>query len=317
MTGVFEHKKRKQPESNNSIPDNPFEIIPPCTPVNTDSTELRISDDPKKLLALLAAFVGLFTNHSKDDVSSGSAGQDQDQDPSNKILANVALSLGFSAAAAAANGDATPPVNGSIEHLGALRKDEEEEEEEEEDGHQQRSKKQRIIPDSDAESIPDSSQCTPPPTKSEGSTGYSPDSIVSAASVANRSRITRSSDGKLRRQLPMGNPNICENNLAIVHQSVEHPAVKDAFDSVRETLQPILLQKVTRIRKDELTVEFGLETAASIDLLNLVNASIHGLEEISERARLGVTLLEEGQKKVNEGKHILFSAISEIPKRIK
>ncbi|KAI7996992.1 Proteasome activator subunit 4 [Camellia lanceoleosa] len=213
------------------------------------------------------------------------------------------------------NGDATPPVNGSIEHRGALRKDEEEEEEE--DGYRQRSKKQRIILDSDAESIPDSSHCTPPPTKSEGSTGYSPDSIVSAASVANRSRITRSSDGKFRRQLPMGNPNICENNLAIVHQPIEHPAVKEAFDSVRETLQPILLQKVTRIRKDELTVEFGLETAASIDLLNLVNASIHGLEEIGERARLGVTLLEEGQKKVNEGKHILFSAISEIPNRIK
>ncbi|KAI7996635.1 hypothetical protein LOK49_LG10G02196 [Camellia lanceoleosa] len=124
-------------------------------------------------------------------------------------------------------------------------------------------------------------------------------------------------DGKFRRQLPMGNPNFCENNIAIVHQSVEHLAVKEAFDSVRETLQPILLQKVTRIRKDELTVEFGLETAASIDLLNLVNASIHGLEEIGEKARLGVTLLEEGQKKVNEGKHILFSAISEIPNRIK
>ncbi|XP_028106623.1 uncharacterized protein LOC114305698 [Camellia sinensis] len=121
MTGVFEHKKRKQPESNNSIPGNPFEIVnvSPSTPVNTDSTELRISDDPKKLLALLAAFVGLFTNHSKDDVS---AGQDQDQDPPNKILANVALLLGLSAAAAA-NGDATPPVNGSIEHRGALRKD--------------------------------------------------------------------------------------------------------------------------------------------------------------------------------------------------
>ncbi|CAL5420289.1 unnamed protein product [Camellia sinensis] len=277
MTGVFEHKKRKQPESNNSIPGNPFEIVnvSPSTPVNTDSTELRISDDPKKLLALLAAFVGLFTNHSKDDVS---AGQDQDQDPPSKILANVALLLGLSAAAAA-NGDATPPVNGSIEHRGALRKDEEEEEEEE-DGYRQRSKKQRIILDLDAESIPDSSQCTPPPTKSEGSTGYSPDSIVSAASVANRSRITRSSEGKFRRQLPVGNPNICENNLAIVHQPVEHPAVKEAFDSVRETLQPILLQKVTRIRKDELTVEFGLETTASIDLLNLVNASIHGLEEI-------------------------------------
>ncbi|KAI7998185.1 hypothetical protein LOK49_LG10G02174 [Camellia lanceoleosa] len=317
MAGVSEQKKRKQPESNNSIPGNPFEIVnvSPSNPVNTDSTELRISDDPKKLLALLAAFVGLFTNHSKDDVPSGSAGQDQDQDPPNKILANVALLLGLSAAAAA-NGDATPPVNGSIEHHGALRKDEEEEEEEE-DGYGQRSKKQRIILDSVAESIPDSSQYTPPPTKSEGSTGYSPDSIVSAASVANRSRITRSSDGKFRRQLPMGNPNICENNLAIVHQPIEHPAVKEAFDSVRETLQPILLQKVTRIRKDELTIEFGLETAASIDLLNLVNASIHGLEEIGERARLGVTLLEEGQKKVNEGKHILFSAISEIPNRIK
>ncbi|THG03529.1 hypothetical protein TEA_009755 [Camellia sinensis var. sinensis] len=124
-------------------------------------------------------------------------------------------------------------------------------------------------------------------------------------------------DGKFRRQLPIGNPNICEDNLAIVHQSVEHPAIKAAFDSVSETLQSILLQKVTRIRKDEPTVEFGLETAASIDLLNLVNASIHGLEEIGERARLRVTLLEEGQKKVNEGKHILFSAISEIPKRIK
>ncbi|KAL7169712.1 hypothetical protein ACSBR2_034696 [Camellia fascicularis] len=115
----------------------------------------------------------------------------------------------------------------------------------------------------------------------------------------------------------MANPNICEDsNLAIVHQSVEHPNIKVAFVSVRETLQPILLQKLTRIRKDELTVEFGLETAASIDLLNLVNASIHG-EEIGERARLGVMLLEEGQKKVNEGKHTLFSAISEIPKRIK
>ncbi|KAI7997264.1 hypothetical protein LOK49_LG10G02208 [Camellia lanceoleosa] len=195
MAGVSEQKKRKQPESNNSIPGNPFEIVnvSASTPVNTDSTELRISDDPKKLLALLAAFVGLFTNHSKDDVSSGSAGQDQD--PPNKILANVALLLGLSAAAAA-NGDATPPVNGSIEHHGALRKDEEEEEEE--DGYRQRSKKQRIILDSDAESIPDSSQCTPPPTKSEGSTGYSPDSIVSAASVANRSRITRSSDGKFQ-----------------------------------------------------------------------------------------------------------------------
>ncbi|THG05383.1 uncharacterized protein LOC114289349 [Camellia sinensis] len=309
MTGGFELRKRK---SSNSIPGNPFKIVnvSPSSPVNTDSTELRISDDPKKLLDLLAAFVGLFTNHSKEDASSGSAGQDQD--PPNKILANVALSLGLSAAAAA-NGDATPPVNGSIERSGALRKDKEEEEEEE-DGYRQRSKKQRIILDSDAESIPDSSQCTPPPTKSEGSTAYSPDS---AASVANRSRITRSSDGKFRRQLPMGNPNSCENNLAIVPQSIEHPAVKEAFDSVRETLQPILLQKVTRIRKDELTVEFGLETAASINLLNLVNASIHGLEEISERARLGVTLLEEGQKKVNKGKHILFSAISEIPKRIK
>ncbi|KAL7169286.1 hypothetical protein ACSBR2_034351 [Camellia fascicularis] len=314
MTGIFGRKKRKQPESKNSIPRKPFEIVKvsPSTPVNTDSTELRISDDPKKLLALLAAFVGLFTNHGNGDVSSGSVGQDQDQDPPNKILANVALLLGLSAAAAA-NGDATPPVNGSIEHRGALRKDEEEGEEEE-DGYRQRSKKQRIILDLDAESIPDSSQCTPPPTKSEGSTGYSPDS---EASVANRSWITRSSDGKFRRQLPMGNPNICENNLAIVHQSVEHPAVKEAFDSVRETLQPILLQKVTRIRKDELTVEFGLETAASIDLLNLVNASTHGLEEISERARFGVTLLEEGQKKLNEGKRILFSAISEIPKRIK
>ncbi|KAL7195103.1 hypothetical protein ACSBR1_035337 [Camellia fascicularis] len=309
-------EKRKQPESNNRIAGNPFVIenVSPSTPVNTDSTELRISDDPKKLLALLAAFVGLFTNHSKGDASSGSAGQDQD--PPNKILANVALLLGLSAAAAA-NGDATPPVNGSIESRGALRKDEEEEEEEEEDGYRQKSKKKRITGNSDAESIPDSSQCTPPPTKSEGSTGYSPDSIVSAASVANRSRITRSSDGKFRCQLPMGNPNICENNLAIVHQSVEHSAVKEAFDSVRETLQPILLQKVTRIRKDELTVEFGLETAASIDLLNLVNASIHNLEEISRRARLGVTLSEEGQKKVNEAKHILFSAISEIPKRIK
>ncbi|KAL7169719.1 hypothetical protein ACSBR2_034703 [Camellia fascicularis] len=242
-------EKRKQPESNNRIAGNPFVIenVSPSTPVNTDSTELRISDDPKKLLALLAAFVGLFTNHSKGDASSGSAGQDQD--PPNKILANVALLLGLSAAAAA-NGDATPPVNGSIESRGALRKDEEEEEEEEEDGYRQRSKKKRITGNSDAESIPDSSQCTPPPTKSEGSTGYSPDSIVSAASVANRSRITRSS-------------------------------------------------------------------AASIDLLNLVNASIHNLEEISRRARLGVTLSEEGQKKVNEAKHILFSAISEIPKRIK
>ncbi|CAL5422701.1 unnamed protein product [Camellia sinensis] len=273
-----------------SIPGNPFEIVnvSPSTPVNTDSTELRISDDPKKLLALLTAFVGLCTNHSKDE------DQDQDQDPPNKILANVALLLGLFAVAAA-NGDATPPVNGSIEHRGALRKDEEEEEEEE-DGYRQRLKKQGIILDLDAESIPDSSHCTPPPTKSEGSIGYSPDS---AASMANRSRITRSS--------------VMESFVA---NFPWHPAVKEAFDSVRETLQPILLQKVKRIRKDEQTIEFGLETAASIDLLNVVNASIHGLEEIDERARLGVTLLEEGQKKVNEGKHILFSAISEIPKRI-
>ncbi|GMP85768.1 hypothetical protein CsSME_00038808 [Camellia sinensis var. sinensis] len=300
MTGVFEHKKRKQPESKNSIPGNPFEIVnvSSSTTVNTDSTDLRISDDPKKLLALLADFVGLFTNHSKDDVSSSSA--DQDQDLANKILANVALLLGLSAAAAAAaaNGDATPPVNGSIEHRGG--------------GRRRRWVSAKV--EKAENHTPDSSHCTPPPTKSEGSTGYSPDS---AASVANRSRITRSSDGKFHRQLPMGNPNICENNLAIVHQSVEHPTVKEAFDLVRETLQPILLKKVTRIRKDELTVEFGLETTPSIDLLNLVNASIHGLEEIGERAHFGVTLLEEGQKKVNEGKHILFSTISEIPKRIK
>ncbi|GMP85773.1 hypothetical protein CsSME_00038813 [Camellia sinensis var. sinensis] len=293
MTGGVGDKRKL--DSNDKIEGNPFEVIHSAvTPVHTDSAELRISDDPKKLLALLAAFVGLFTNHSKNDVSSGSAGKDQD--PPNKIVAKVALLLGLSAAAAA---------------------NDEVEEKEKEDGHPQRSKKSRLKLDSEAESFPNSSHCTPPPTKSEGSSGYSPNSIVSAAPMANRSRITRSSDGKFRRRLPMGNPNIREKKLAIVHQSLEHPAVKEAFESMTETLQPILLQKVKRITKDELTAEFGLETAASIDLLNLVNASIHGLEEIGKRARLGVTLLEEGQKKVNEGKHILFSAINEIPKRIK
>ncbi|KAI7997719.1 UPF0481 protein [Camellia lanceoleosa] len=154
--------------------------------------ELRISDDPKKLLALLAAFIALFTNHSKGDVSSGSAGQD----PPNKILTDVALLLGLSAATTA-NGDATllsmVPLN-IVEHC----------------------KKTKMR--------------------------------------KNTKKMGIGKDEKFHRQLSMGNPNICEDSLAILHQSAEHPTVKVAFDSVRETLQPILLQKVTRIRRDELTV---------------------------------------------------------------
>ncbi|KAI7996999.1 hypothetical protein LOK49_LG10G02165 [Camellia lanceoleosa] len=85
---------------------------------------------------------------------------------------------------------------------------------------------------------------------------------------------------------------------------------------IQSGLELVLLKKVTSVRKVYLTIDFGLETVASIDLLKLLNALILGLEEIGERAHKREMLLENGQNRVNEGKNILFSAISEIPKHI-
>ncbi|KAI7997517.1 hypothetical protein LOK49_LG10G02195 [Camellia lanceoleosa] len=65
----------------------------------------------KKLLALIVAFIGLFTNQNQDDEPhdySGMAGQDPKD-----ILTSLADLLGLSAEA---HGDGTPSVKGSIEH---------------------------------------------------------------------------------------------------------------------------------------------------------------------------------------------------------
>ncbi|KAL7258478.1 hypothetical protein ACSBR1_004581 [Camellia fascicularis] len=117
--------------------------------------------------------------------------------------------------------------------------------------------------------------------------------------------------------LPIVTANIHQENLVIVYQFVEHSAVHVPLDSVRVTLELVLLEKVTSVRKVGLTIDSRLEIVASIDLLKQLNASIPGMEEIGERARKGAMLLEDGQNRVNEGKNILFSTISEIPKHIK
>ncbi|KAL7238391.1 hypothetical protein ACSBR2_004481 [Camellia fascicularis] len=118
-------------------------------------------------------------------------------------------------------------------------------------------------------------------------------------------------------RLPIVTANIHQENLVIVYQFVEHSAVHVPLDSVRVTLELVLLEKVTSVRKVGLTIDSRLEIVASIDLLKQLNASIPGMEEIGERARKGAMLLEDGQNRVNEGKNILFSTISEIPKHIK
>ncbi|THG01573.1 hypothetical protein TEA_023308 [Camellia sinensis var. sinensis] len=120
-------------------------------------------------------------------------------------------------------------------------------------------------------------------------------------------------DGKFRHRLPIVTANIHQENLVIVYQFVEHSAVHVPLDSVRVTLELVLLEKVTSVRKVDLTIDSRLEIVASIDLLKQLNASIPGMEEIRERAHKGAMLLEDGQNRVNEGKNILFSTISEIP----
>ncbi|KAI7998948.1 hypothetical protein LOK49_LG10G02159 [Camellia lanceoleosa] len=147
-------KKRKHSELY--YPDNPFKPmdVSPSIPKKPDA-ELRTSHDPKKVLALLAAFVGLFKTHSRNESNNdlGSA----EQDPK-VILASVAILLGLSAEA---HGDGSPFVDGSIEHHQMLQKDQEDEEEEEEDdddddddddGNPRSLKRQKMTPNSDATS---------------------------------------------------------------------------------------------------------------------------------------------------------------------
>ncbi|GMP85691.1 hypothetical protein CsSME_00038750 [Camellia sinensis var. sinensis] len=140
-------KKRKHSELH--YPNNPFQIedVSLSIPEKTDA-ELRTTYDPKKLLALLAAFVGLFKNHSHNESHNDLGSVEQDP---KAILASVAILLGLSAEA---QGDGSPFVNGSIEHHQTLQKDQEEEEEDDDDdnGSLRSSKRQKMTPNSDATS---------------------------------------------------------------------------------------------------------------------------------------------------------------------
>ncbi|CAL5351439.1 hypothetical protein CsSME_00038798 [Camellia sinensis var. sinensis] len=113
-------------------------------PKKTDSAKLRTSHDPKKVLALLAAFVGLFKNHSQNE-SHNDLGL-AEQDPK-AILASLAILLGLSA---------EPHGDGSIEHRQTLQKDQEGEDDDydddDDDGNLRRSKRQKKTPNSDATS---------------------------------------------------------------------------------------------------------------------------------------------------------------------
>ncbi|KAI7998871.1 hypothetical protein LOK49_LG10G02241 [Camellia lanceoleosa] len=88
-------KKRKHSELH--YPNNPFQIedVSPSILEKTDA-KLRTDHDPKKVLALLAAFVGLFKNHSHNQSHNDLGSAEQDPEA---ILVSVAILLGLSAEA--------------------------------------------------------------------------------------------------------------------------------------------------------------------------------------------------------------------------
>ncbi|XAR59251.1 hypothetical protein NMG60_11014985 [Bertholletia excelsa] len=64
----------------------------------------------------------------------------------------------------------------------------------------------------------------------------------------------------------------------------------------------------------ELTVKSGLDTAASIDILKLFNASTAKLNCASKKAREAAMLMEAGERLVETGKELMNSAFDEVSK---